>query len=150
MTSGSSASGTIDVRDVREVMTATPQTVDVEDTLRDAAALMDRSDIGSVIVTDGGSIAGIVTDRDIALRGAGAGLDPSNSAVRLAMTPAPATVQPTATVQETIDVMRAHDVRRVPVVESGRPIGIVSLADLATTPQARSLLADISTAPPNN
>jgi CBS domain-containing protein len=150
MASGSRTQGTIDVRDVREVMTATPETLEVEDTLRDAAMLMDRADIGSVIVTDGTKIVGIVTDRDIALRGVGAGLDPSTSAVRLAMTAAPVTVQPTASVQEAIDVMRAHDVRRVPVVESGRPIGVVSLADLAMTPQARSLLADISTAPPNN
>ena len=150
MTSGSSSELTIDVRDVREVMTAAPETVTIEDSLRDAASLMDRAEIGSVIVTDAGSIAGIITDRDIALRGAGAGLDPSSTTVRVAMTPSPITVAPTATVQEAVDVMRAHDVRRVPVVESDRPIGIVSLADLAMTSQARALLADISTAPPNN
>jgi CBS domain-containing protein len=150
MTSSSSSEGTIDVRDVREVMTSVPETVTVDDSLREAASLMDRAEIGSVIVTDAGSIAGIITDRDIALRGAGAGLDPVSTTVRVAMTPAPITVSPTATVQEAVDVMRAHDVRRVPVVESDRPIGIVSLADLAMTPQARELLADISTAPPNN
>lgn len=150
MTTSSSSAVTIDVRAIREVMTSALETVDVEDSLRDAATMMDRSDIGSVIVTDGGSIAGIITDRDIALRGAGAGLDPTSTAVRIAMTSAPVTVQPTATVQEAIDVMREHDVRRVPVVESDRPIGVVSLADLAMSPQARTLLADLSTAPPNN
>jgi CBS domain-containing protein len=150
MTSGSSRDGTIDVRDIRDVMTSAPETITVDDSLRDAASLMERAEIGSVIVTDGGAIAGIVTDRDIALRGAGAGLDPSSASVRVAMTSAPITVSPTATVQEAVDVMRAHDVRRVPVVESDRPIGIVSLADVAMTPQARALLADISTAPPNN
>jgi CBS domain-containing protein len=150
MTSGSSSQGPIDIRDVREVMTSVPETVTIDDSLRDAASLMDRADIGSVVVTDEGSIAGIITDRDIALRGAGAGLDPTSTAVRVAMTPAPVTVSPTATVQEAIDVMRAHDVRRVPVVEADRPIGIVSLADLAMSPQARALLADISAAPPNN
>jgi len=148
--SGSSSQGTIDIRDVREVMTSVPETVTIDDSLRDAAALMDRADIGSVVVTDEGSIAGIITDRDIALRGAGAGLDPTSTAVRVAMTPAPVTVAPTATVQEAIDVMRAHDVRRVPVVEGDRAIGIVSLADLAMSPQARALLAEISAAPPNN
>lgn len=150
MTTSSSSAATIDVRAIREVMTSALETVDVEDSLRDAATMMDRSDIGSVIVTDGGSIAGIITDRDIALRGASAGLDPTSTAVRIAMTSAPVTVQPTATVQEAIDVMREHDVRRVPVVESDRPIGVVSLADLAMSPQARTLLADLSTAPPNN
>jgi CBS domain-containing protein len=150
LTSGSRSEGTIDVRDIREVMTSAPETITVDDSLRDAASLMERAEIGSVIVTDAGSIAGIITDRDIALRGAGAGLDPSSTSVRVAMTPAPISVSPTATVQEAVDVMRAHDVRRVPVVESDRPIGIVALADLAMTPQARALLADISTAPPNN
>jgi CBS domain-containing protein len=149
MTSGSSSEA-IDVRDVREAMTSAPETVTVDDSLRDAASVMDRAEIGSVIVTDAGSIAGIITDRDIALRGAAAGLDPSSTAVRVAMTPAPITVSPTATVQEAVDVMRAHDVRRVPVVENDRPVGIVSLADLAMTSQARALLADISAAPPNN
>ena len=144
------STGTVDVREVREVMSAAPETVDVKQNLRDAATLMEHSDIGSVIVTDGGTSAGIVTDRDIALRGAAAGLDPTTTSVRTAMTAAPVSVSPTATVQEAIDIMRAHDVRRVPVVESDRPIGVVALADLATTPQARALLADISMAPPNN
>jgi CBS domain-containing protein len=146
----SSSAETIDVRDVREVMTSAPETVTIDDSLRDAASVMGRAEIGSVIVTDAGAIAGIITDRDIALRGAGAGLDPSSTKVRVAMTPSPVTVSPTSTVQEAVDVMRAHDVRRVPVVESDRPIGILSLADLAMTSQARALLADISTAPPNN
>jgi CBS domain-containing protein len=147
---GAGRDGTIDVRDVREVMTATPETVDVGASLRDAAALMDEDDIGSVIVTEDGTIAGIITDRDIAVRGVASGADPKTQKVRDAMTPSPVTVQPTATVQEAIDVMRHHDVRRVPVVEGGRPIGVVALADLAITSQARSLLEDISSAPPNN
>jgi len=147
---GTPSAGTIDVRDVREVMTAAPETVDVQATLRDAAQLMERSDIGSVIVTDSETIAGIVTDRDLALRGVGAGLDPSTTPVSRAMTTSPVTISPTATVQEAIDVMRAHDVRRVPVVESDRPVGVVALADLARSTQARALLADLSAAPPNN
>jgi CBS domain-containing protein len=150
MPGASPGGGTIDVREIRQVMTAAPESVQATSTLRDAAMVMDRANIGSVIVTDGSTIAGIVTDRDIALRGAGAGLDPTTTSVRTAMTPSPITVEPTASVQEAIDVMRAHDVRRVPVVEGGRPIGVVSLGDLSSTPQARELLADISTAPPNN
>src|SRR6185436_11052671 len=99
---------------------------------------------------EGGNIAGIVTDRDIAVRCVAAGRDPKTTKASDAMTRSPVTILPTATVQEAIDVMRAHDVRRVPVVESDRPIGVISLADLSMSSQARSLLADISNAPPNN
>jgi|tagenome__1003787_1003787.scaffolds.fasta_scaffold20856951_1 CBS domain-containing protein len=140
----------IDLREVRELMSSAPETVDVSATIVDAAGLMQREDIGNVIVTQAGNVAGIVTDRDIAVRCVAAGHDPATTKVTDAMTASPVTVRPTATVQEAIDTMRQNDVRRLPVVESGRPIGVVSLGDLTMSSQARSLLADISSAPPNN
>ena len=140
----------VDVRSVREVMTPAPKTVEVSATLADAARIMEKEDIGSVIVTESGKVAGIVTDRDIAIRAIAVGKDPSTTKASEAMTRSPVTIEPTATVQEAIDVMRRRDVRRVPVVEDGRPVGVVSLADVAATSQARSVLADISAAPPNN
>ena len=148
--SAMSGGGTIDIREVREIMTEAPETIDVSVTLRQAAGIMQRRDIGDVIVTEAGNVAGIVTDRDIVVRCVATGCDPLTTRVVDAMTRSPVTILPTATVQEAIDVMRAQDVRRVPVVESDRPIGVFSLADLSMSSQARSLLADISTAPPNN
>jgi CBS domain-containing protein len=61
-----------------------------------------------------------------------------------------ATLPPAATVQEALDLMRRHDVRRLPVVEDGRPVGIVSLGDLSPSSGAGAALEDISTAPANN
>jgi CBS domain-containing protein len=142
--------GSVDVRDVREVMTAAPETVETTSGIRDAARALERADIGSVIVVEDGQVRGILTDRDIALRVVAAGLDPSTAKVVDAMTAAPETIAPNASVQEAVSIMRQHDIRRLPVVESGRPIGVVALADLATSSQMPELLSDISSAPPNN
>jgi CBS domain-containing protein len=140
---------TIDVREVREVMTAAPETVTPDTTIRDAAATMERADVGNLLVVENEQLRGIVTDRDIAVRAVGRGLDPSVR-VRDVQTPSTVSVSPTATVAEAVAVMRDNDVRRVPVVEAGRPIGIVSLGDLAVSREPKSLLADITSAPPNN
>lgn len=141
---------TMDIREIREVMTAAPETIQLGAPIRDAAALMDRADIGNVIVVDDEQIRGIVTDRDIAVRVVAAGRDPLTTTVADVMTIFPATIAPTASVHEAVELMRKHDIRRLPVVESGRPIGIVALADLSVSPEAQALLADISLAPPNN
>lgn len=145
------AGSTIDVRSVREVMSRAPEMVTPETTLAEAAMMMQRGNIGDVLVADdGGQLRGIVTDRDIAIRAVAEGRDPLSTPVREAMTPTVETISPSASVQEATELMRRHDVRRLPVVEGGMPIGIVSLGDLAMSRQAQSILADISTAPPNN
>lgn len=144
------AGGSVDIRNVREVMTSTPETVETTSGIRDAAKVLERADIGSVIVVDGGQVRGILTDRDIALRVVAAGLDASTAKVADAMTAAPETIAPTATVREAVSIMRQHDIRRLPVVEAGRAIGVVALADLATSSEMPNLLSDISSAPPNN
>ena len=141
---------TVDLREIREVMTAAPETVTPDTTLRDTAKLMEGADIGDVLVVEDEQLRGIVTDRDIALRGVAHGLNPATTKVNEVFTPSAISVSPTASVDEAIRLMRQHDVRRMPVVESGRPIGIVSLGDLAASTDASSALADISAAPPNN
>ena len=143
--------GTIDVRTVREVMSAAPEAVTPETTLADAAKVMGRADIGDVLIVDGtGQLRGIVTDRDIAIRAVAEARDPATTTVGEIMTPAVETISPVASVQEAIRTMRQHDIRRLPVVDGGSPIGVVSLGDLATSPGSRSVLADLSAAPPNN
>jgi CBS domain-containing protein len=140
----------VDIREVREVMSAAPETVTPETTLREAAKLMERNDIGNVLVVEAEQLRGIVTDRDIALRGVARGLNPATTKVNEVFTSSAVSISPTASVDEAIHLMREHDVRRLPVVESGRPIGILALGDLAASMEPSSLLADISTAPPNN
>ncbi|MGH2673488.1 MAG: CBS domain-containing protein [Actinomycetota bacterium] len=143
--------GTIDVRTVREVMSSTTETVTQETTLADAARVMERANIGDVLIVDGtGQLRGIVTDRDIAIRAVAEGRDPNTTTVDEIMTPTVETISPSATVREAIETMRRHDIRRLPVVDGGSPIGVVSLGDLATSPGSRSVLADLSAAPPNN
>lgn len=142
--------GKVDVREIRQVMTRAPETIELDAPIRDAAAVMARSDIGSVIVVENGQNRGIVTDRDIAVRVVGEGGDPVTTTVAQVMTPFPASIAPTATVHEAVQMMREHDVRRLPVVEAGRPVGVVALADLSWSSEAQALLADISKAPPNN
>jgi CBS domain-containing protein len=66
------------------------------------------------------------------------------------MSPIAATVSPEASVSEALDLMRKHDIRRLPVVEAGKPVGIVTLGDVSRSRGAGSTLADISAAPANN
>lgn len=142
---------TIDVRTVREVMSAALETVTPDTSLADAAKVMDRADIGDVLIVDGtDQLRGIVTDRDIAIRAVAEGRDPNSTTVEEIMTPAVETISSSATVREAIETMRRHDIRRLPVVDGGSPIGVVSLGDLAMSPGSQSVLADLSTAPPNN
>jgi CBS domain-containing protein len=103
-----------------------------------------------VLVVDAtGLLRGIVTDRDIAIRAVAEGLDPRDTPVVDVMSSA-VTISATASVAEAMQVMRRHDIRRLPVLEDGQPVGIVSLGDLSASSEAGPLLADISAAPPDS
>jgi CBS domain-containing protein len=137
-------------RTVEEIMTRDPRTVDADDTIVDAARVMRDSDIGDVVVMDGGQVSGIVTDRDIVVRGIAEGRDPDSTAVSEVCTTGVETIDPSAAVDDALRTMREHDIRRLPVVKNGRPVGIVSLGDLAVERDPESTLADISAASPDN
>ena len=106
--------------------------------------------IGDVIVLKDGAICGIVTDRDITVRAVAEGRDPKSTPVGDICTEGLATVTPDASVAEAVELMRSKAVRRLPVVEGGKPIGIVSIGDLAVERDPKSALADISSADPNS
>jgi CBS domain-containing protein len=131
-------------------MTADPRTVDPDATLVDAAREMRDGDVGALVVVDGGAVAGVVTDRDIVVRAIADGRDPSTTKVRDVATMNPVTLTVDQTVEDAIRVMREQDIRRIPVVQDGRPAGIVSLGDLAIERDTESALADIASEPPNN
>jgi CBS domain-containing protein len=135
---------------IREVMTADPRTIDADATVVEAAREMRDADVGAVIVVENGAVAGIVTDRDIVVRVVADGTDPNTARVRDAATMNPVTLTVDQTVEEAIRVMREQDIRRIPVVQDGRPAGIVSLGDLAIERDTESALADIASEPPNN
>ncbi|MGI8615500.1 MAG: CBS domain-containing protein [Actinomycetota bacterium] len=141
---------TVDVREVRQVMTAAPDAVRLTSTLQEASRIMKAKDIGDVLVEDDkGLIAGIVTDRDLAVRATAEGADPTTTKVTSVYTKHITTLAPSDTVQDAISQMRANDVRRLPVVEAGKAIGIVSLGDISVETAPNSLLADISTGSPD-
>jgi CBS domain-containing protein len=135
---------------IREVMTADPQTVSSDATLEEAAREMQSDDIGAVLVTDNGGVAGILTDRDIVVRAIAEGRDPSSTKVGDVATRDVQTLAPDSSIDDAIKLVREQNVRRIPVVEDGRPAGIVSIGDLAIERDTDSALADISSEPPNN
>jgi len=134
---------------LREIMTDAPVTVDESATIADAARLMRDRDIGDVIVVSETGITGIVTDRDIIVRAVAEGKDtatPVSSVVSRDLQ----TLRGDDSVAAATTLMREYDVRRVPIVEDGELIGMVVLGDLAGNQDPKSVLADISAAPPNN
>ena len=134
---------------VEEIMTVNPRTVNVDDTVKDAAGVMRDSDIGDVIVIGDGQVTGIVTDRDIAVRAVAEGRDAESTSVSEICSAGIQAIEPNGSVDDALRMMREEDIRRLPVVKNGRPVGIVSLGDLAVEREPDSTLADISAASPD-
>ena len=130
-------------------MTRDPRTVNAGDPVVEAARIMRDSDIGDVVVMEDGQDSGIVTDRDIVVRGVAEGQDPDSATVSDVCTTGIETIEPEASVDDAVRLMREHDIRRLPVVKNGRPVGILSLGDLAVEREPDSTLADISAASPD-
>ena len=130
-------------------MTINPRTVNVDDTVKDAAVVMRDSDIGDVIVIEDGQVTGILTDRDIVVRVVAEGRDAESTPVSDICTTGIQAIEPDASVDDALRMMREEDIRRLPVVKNGRPVGIVSLGDLAVEREPESTLADISAAAPD-
>ena len=133
---------------IREVMTAAPETVGTGSTVVEAAKKMREIDAGAMVVVDEqGKVSGIVTDRDIAVRAVAEGKDPKATKVGEVASTDLIALSPTDTVAHAIQLMRDKAVRRLPVVESGKAVGIVSIGDLAVDRDRTSALAHISAAP---
>jgi CBS domain-containing protein len=135
---------------VGEFMTTRLVTMDGGKTLAAAARQMRDADIGDVIVTKGDKVSGIVTDRDIAVRAVAEGIDPDDITLDQMASRELVTVNPHDDAVAAADLMRTYSVRRLPVMEDGRLVGLVSLGDLAVEREPDSVLADISADDPNN
>jgi CBS domain-containing protein len=114
---------------VRECLRSAPVTVPPGCTLAEAGSLLGRHGVGSLLVVEGDRLVGIVTDRDIAVRGAGAGRPPS-ATVGEVMTADPQTIQGSADVFEAFVAFSSAKARRLPVLEESELAGIVSVDDL--------------------
>ena len=115
---------------IRDVMTPNPRTVAPSDTIQNAARIMRDEDTGAVPVVENGRAVGIVTDRDIVVRAVATG-GQLDRPVRDIVTTAIVAVPPDMSTREAAHIMSEHQIRRLPVVENDRLVGIVSLGDLA-------------------
>jgi CBS domain-containing protein len=136
-------------RTVKDVMTRAPVTLGSDSTVLDAARKMRDEDIGPIVLVDGNEITGLVTDRDIVIRAVAEGMDPATTLLGAVASEALTTLKPSTPIDVAVSLMKEKAIRRLPVVEDGRPVGIVSLGDLAIDRDPTSALADISQAPPN-
>ena len=132
---------------IETVMTRDPVCRDADASLADAAKAMDERNIGDVLVLEDGSLCGIVTDRDIAIRAVARGADPTTTRLGDICSRDLVTLSTRDAVDDAIARMREHAVRRMPVLDEGRSVGIVSLGDLAEERDRRSVLGEISAAP---
>lgn len=134
---------------VRDIMTGAPATVGPQASVAAVARIMRDRDLGVVLVVDDDRLHGLVTDRDLVVRSVCEGGDPEETTVAGACSDDLVTVGPDDELVQAVRLMREHAVRRIPVVDHGRPVGIVSLGDLAMERDPESALGDISVARPN-
>jgi CBS domain-containing protein len=116
---------------IREVMTPAPETIQADRPASEAAKKMKEADAGMIPVMDNGNLLGTVTDRDIALRVVAEGRDAQSTTVGEIASRDIVTVQPDDDLDDALQKMAKHQVRRLPVVEDGRLIGVVAQADVA-------------------
>jgi CBS domain-containing protein len=136
-------------RIVSEIMTVAPETVEASAPARDAARAMRDGDLGAIVVLDGGALYGIVTDRDVAIRLVAEDRDPATTTVGEIASRDPTAIESDRPEEDAVALMRERALRRLPVVEDGQPVGILTLGDLAVERHPDSALADISASDPN-
>jgi CBS domain-containing protein len=133
---------------VRELMTPDPEHLSADDTLVTAAQRMRDADVGSLpICTDDGQVTGIVTDRDIVVKCIADGGDPSTATVGSIASEMVYTVGPDDQIENALSVMEDHQVRRLPIVENGKLVGMLAQADVARTmsePRVGEVVEEIS------
>ncbi len=116
---------------IRDAMTASPTTIELGTTAREAAGLMKSEDVGSLPILDNDRLVGVVTDRDLAIRLLAEGRDPETKVGDIASKDV-VTVDPEQSLEEAGRLMAEHQLRRLPVCEEdGKLVGMLAQADLA-------------------
>ena len=118
---------------VRDAMTEDPRSIGPSTSVVEAAQLMRDEHIGSLPITDGDTLVGVITDRDITTRVVAEAADLATTSVGDVSSQDLISVQPDKELEEALQLMARHQVRRLPVVENGRLVGIVAQADIALT-----------------
>lgn len=123
---------------VRDSMTANPRSIDGGATVIDAAKLMASENVGSLPVVEGDELVGIVTDRDLVVKVVARGLDPGSVPVTDVYSEQPVVATPDEPLDQALHRMAQEQVRRLPVVDDGRLVGILAQADVARTAEPAS------------
>jgi len=116
---------------VRHAMTESPQTIRPDMNAMDAAGLMKSENVGVLPVVEGDEVVGLITDRDLVIRGLAERKNPPEVRVGDLATKAAVTVSPDTRLSEARELMEKHKVRRLPVVKGDKLVGILSLGDVA-------------------
>ncbi len=119
------------MRKANEIMTQSLATCTPDDTAAHVASIMRDRDIGNVIVMEDGKLSGIITDRDLAVRALTDSSDPLHIPIRRIMSTKVVTGNPDWSLGKVARIMSKHQIRRLPIVQDGQLVGIVSLADIA-------------------
>ncbi|MDS4040849.1 MAG: CBS domain-containing protein [Candidatus Competibacter sp.] len=109
----------------QKILTAAPP----KTSIREAARLMKQTKVGALLVVENGHLVGIFTERDALVRVLAEGLDPETTPLAAVMTLDPITVHPDQPFVSALHLMYENGFRHVPVVENGRPLGMVSARD---------------------
>lgn len=134
---------------VRDVMTKDPITMMADDSVMEAARVMRDRHIGDVVVQADGEICGILTDRDVVVRTVAEEKNPHDVKLGDVCSRELVTVSPEEDWNRAVWLMKTRAIRRLPVVQDGKAIGILSIGDLAQQKDRHSALGEISAAPPN-
>ena len=116
---------------VTDSMSSNPRSVDADQSVANAAKMMEDANVGLAPIVEEDRLVGTVTDRDIAIRAVAAGKDPETTKVLEIATKEVVTIGPAQELEEALSLMAEHQVRRLPVVEDGRLVGVLAQADVA-------------------
>ncbi|NLX85792.1 MAG: CBS domain-containing protein [Clostridiales bacterium] len=116
---------------IGDIMTRDVRTIDRNSTVEQAARMMKELNVGSIPVTENGNVIGIITDRDVVLRNVADGRTAADTRVEEVMSKTVVTATPDMDVHRAADLMAQNQIRRLPIVENNRMVGIVSIGDLA-------------------
>src|SRR5690554_4666972 len=116
---------------IGDIMTRYVRTIDRNSTVEQAARMMKELNVGSIPVTENGNVIGIITDRDVVLRNVADGRTAADTRVEEVMSKTVVTATPDMDVHRAADLMAQNQIRRLPIVENNRMVGIVSIGDLA-------------------
>jgi CBS domain-containing protein len=119
------------VTQIKDVMTENPVSCEPQASVTEAAKVMAREDVGPVPVVEGNRLVGLVTDRDLIVRVLAEGRDPQGTTVGEVASTDLVTLSPEQDLDEALQLLARHQVRRLPVVDGGKLVGIVAQADVA-------------------